>query len=451
LFLLNLAILLACYFDFGDIQSHPNHHLAFYMLQANLAWILIYFAFFTNNLYLRNAFRHRVFRIFRRIGLFLLLLLILVFLSMRDSVAWMFIFSYILVFFILETLGYWLIYSYLKYIQSRKGHNRRVLLVGYSGTSRLFREMIENTPMLGYKFVGYVKYDACDPDTVSEEEQAYVLGNTSQLAEIIKANNINVVFSVFSFLLDKVNINEQLMICNQAGIRMYLVTENQRWLRKGPGVESIGNFDIVNPQHIPLDEVTNRVMKRTFDLIFSSAIMLLFGWNVFPLVVLMIKLTSKGPVFFIQERTGFNNIAFKCYKFRSMYVNGYCDTRQATRDDARITPFGRFMRKWNIDELPQFMNVFCGQMSVVGPRPHMLKHTEQYSALINYYKVRHYVKPGVTGWAQVNGWRGETDEIWKMEKRVKYDMEYIENWAFLWDVKIIWLTVFGKNAWENAG
>lgn len=138
-------------------------------------------------------------------------------------------------------------------------------------------------------------------------------------------------------------------------------------------------------------------------------------------------------------------------KFRSMRVNSDSDNKQATVGDARITPIGNFMRRTNIDELPQFINVLLGSMSVVGPRPHMLRHTKEYSALIKEYKVRHYVKPGITGWAQVNGYRGETTEVWKMERRVECDMEYIQNWTFSWDLKIIWLTVFGKHVFNNAG
>jgi putative colanic acid biosynthesis UDP-glucose lipid carrier transferase len=134
-----------------------------------------------------------------------------------------------------------------------------------------------------------------------------------------------------------------------------------------------------------------------------------------------------------------------------MTMNKDSDSKQASANDVRITPIGRFLRKSNLDEFPQFFNVFIGQMSVVGPRPHMLKHTEQYSVLIEYYRVRHYVKPGITGWAQVNGYRGETDELWKMEKRVEYDMLYLNNWTFWWDLRIILMTFFGKNALKNAG
>ena len=178
-------------------------------------------------------------------------------------------------------------------------------------------------------------------------------------------------------------------------------------------------------------------------------IILLFSWS-FPIIALLIKLSSRGPVFFIQKRTGINNKPFNLIKFRSMEVNDLADIQQASIDDPRTTHIGRFLRRTNIDELPQFFNVLLGNMSVIGPRPHMLKHTEEYSHLIDHFLFRQYVKPGVSGWAQVNGFRGETDELWKMEKRFEYDVEYIENWSFWWDIQIIWYTLFDLKSLENG-
>ena len=154
-------------------------------------------------------------------------------------------------------------------------------------------------------------------------------------------------------------------------------------------------------------------------------------------IAAVIKLTSPGPVYFIQKRTGYKGKEFGCIKFRTMHVNVDADKVQATENDPRKTPFGDFLRRTNLDELPQFINVFKGEMSIVGPRPHMLKHTEEYSKIISQYMVRHFVKPGITGWAQVNGYRGITDEVWKMERRVEHDVWYIEHWTSLLDLKII--------------
>lgn len=200
--------------------------------------------------------------------------------------------------------------------------------------------------------------------------------------------------------------------------------------------ETVGYTNYVDPLSLP----TNKLIKRTFDVVLSALILLLL-LPFFPIVALIIKHQSPGPIFFKQLRTGMNGENFMCYKFRSMHVNKDADRLQATKDDPRKFAFGNFMRKANIDELPQFWNVLKGEMSIVGPRPHMLAHTEQYSQLIEKYMVRHFVKPGVTGWAQVTGFRGETKELWQMEGRVKRDIWYIEHWSIWLDIRIIWLTV----------
>ena len=192
-------------------------------------------------------------------------------------------------------------------------------------------------------------------------------------------------------------------------------------------------------------------MKRTLDIILSL-IFLIPTALIFPFVFIIMKIQSPGPILFKQKRTGLDGKTFYCYKFRSMHVNKDADRLQATKDDPRKYPFGNFMRKANIDELPQFINVLQGRMSIVGPRPHMLAHTEQYSELIDKYMVRHFVKPGVTGWAQVTGFRGETKELWQMEGRVKRDIWYMEHWSIWLDFRIIWLTaksifIHDKNAY----
>jgi putative colanic acid biosynthesis UDP-glucose lipid carrier transferase len=244
---------------------------------------------------------------------------------------------------------------------------------------------------------------------------------------------------------------ELLVLSNKVGLRVKYILMNGYWNKfMYKRVESTNLFEMFNPQEIPLDNYAFRTQKRCFDIVFSLAVIIfIFSW-LFPILAILIKLNSKGPVFFVQQRTGINNKTFNCIKFRTMKVNNEANTVQAQKNDSRITSIGSFLRRYNIDELPQFFNVLFGQMSVVGPRPHMLKHTEQYSNLIDFYKVRHFVKPGITGWAQVNGYRGLTDELWKMEKRVEFDMEYLEKWSLFWDVKIIIMTVFGKNTYKNA-
>ena len=172
----------------------------------------------------------------------------------------------------------------------------------------------------------------------------------------------------------------------------------------------------------------------------SFVLLFILSWLV-PLLGIIIKLESKGPVFFKQKRSGRNNNIFWCFKFRSMTVNQHSDVMQATKSDSRITKTGAFLRKTSLDELPQFLNVLRGDMSIIGPRPHMVAHTEKYSKEISQFMVRHFVKPGISGWAQVNGYRGETEEPGLMEKRVQHDIWYLENWSLMLDIRICFLTI----------
>ncbi|RDC54285.1 undecaprenyl-phosphate glucose phosphotransferase [Pedobacter chinensis] len=191
----------------------------------------------------------------------------------------------------------------------------------------------------------------------------------------------------------------------------------------------------------PLTKLRNRIIKRGFDVLFSLAVIVFVLSWLFPLLVLLILIESRGNPIFMQLRSGRDNKPFYCFKFRSMRINADSNTQQAARNDPRVTKIGSFMRKTSLDELPQFFNVLLGEMSVVGPRPHMLKHTEEYSQIIDQYMVRQFLKPGITGQAQVNGFRGETKETEQMLGRVKHDISYMENWTLLQDFKIITKTI----------
>ncbi len=228
--------------------------------------------------------------------------------------------------------------------------------------------------------------------------------------------------------------------CDRNMMRFYYVPRafNVRALHLTP--YAFGDHIVFTCHQEPLQSLSARIVKRLFDICFSLVVCL-FLIPITIIVGLIVKTQSPGPIFFKQERTGIDGKNFYCLKFRSMHVNKDSDTVQATKDDPRKFPFGDFMRKSNIDELPQFINVLMGDMSVVGPRPHMLHHTEVYGKLIDKYMVRHLCKPGITGWAQVTGFRGETQETWQMEERVKHDIWYIENWSFWLDIKIIILTL----------
>lgn len=430
--ILNTAVFLSAVL-FPVVLNDNSSNISISLLCANFSCLISYLLFSKNNLFLRDGFIVRFNYVTKRIFLFLIVSSIIEISLFPTNVNRMFFLEYIFLFYVGQLFFVWLRYQY-SFIKIN-GHlsTNQTIIIGSNPTSYYLRQIIDNNPMLGYKFVGFVNDN--------EKYDPQVLGTTKDLSTLIDEHQIHMVFVTFTFFDESFKGKEYLRICNKKGIRIRFIPETVRSYKHHLDMESLSKLTILNPQEIPLDSSDARLLKRMFDIVFSSiVILLLLSW-LFPIIALLIKLTSKGPVLFIQKRTCINNKTFNCYKFRSMKVNDQADTKQATDYDSRITQLGKFLRKSNIDELPQFVNVLLGHMSISGPRPHMLKHTSLYSELIDIYQVRHYVKPGITGWAQVNGYRGETDELWKMEKRVEYDIEYIENWNFWWDIKIIILTV----------
>jgi Undecaprenyl-phosphate glucose phosphotransferase len=225
-------------------------------------------------------------------------------------------------------------------------------------------------------------------------------------------------------------------------IRVNFISPQQNLKSGFYHVHYIGGMPVLKRYREPLRRLHKQFLKRSFDIAVSSLVIIfILSWLI-PIVSLLIKLESKGPVFFKQLRSGRDNGHFICLKFRSMYTNDASDLIQATKNDARITRVGAFLRKTSLDEFPQFLNVFMGNMSIVGPRPHMLHHTEQYSSQVNHYMVRLYLKPGLTGWAQVKGYRGEIRNIELLKSRVDHDIWYMENWSLLLDVKIMFMTLY---------
>jgi len=418
----------------------PDKNL--FLLLLNMSYVITYSVFSVRNIYLHDDFSNRVRRITNRILIFTMVAFVLAHMFLPIIISNMFIVESVIIFYGGELIFYYILYSYLKFRRSKGFYVHRVLIVGLNDMSKFLRHLLKSNPLLGYEFVGYVSESPADDKDV--------LGYLNELEPLVMQHQIDFLFVTLSAYNDINKSRELLATCNKIGVRLRFVPENQSWFKTSLNMESVGSLAVFNPQEIPLDDLKARFFKRVFDIFFSSLVIIFIISWLFPITCLLVKLSSKGPVFFRQKRTGINNKTFTCLKFRSMRMNNDADIKQATSGDARITAIGRFLRKTNLDEFPQFFNVLLGQMSIVGPRPHMLKHTDQYSELIEYYKVRHYVKPGITGWAQVNGYRGETDELWKMEKRVEYDMIYLENWTFWWDLRIILKTVVGKNAHMNA-
>ena len=302
----------------------------------------------------------------------------------------------------------------------------------------------------GYQFLGF--FDD-DPQKYEPEISKQILGNIEDAKEFAIKHQIDELFCSLPHQ-EEDKIKEIIEFGDENLIRVKIVPDLSRFLTHHLNkveIDYYGQIPVMTLRYEPLENIVNRFIKRIFDIGFSLLVFIFILWWFIPLIALLIKLTSKGPVFFIQERSGIKNKSFQVIKFRTMYVNTNAHKKQATRYDERITPIGKILRSTNLDEIPQFINVLLGQMSVIGPRPHMLKHTEEYSKIIDKFMVRHLVKPGITGWAQVNGYRGETKDVLDMEGRVRADVWYIENWSFGLDIKIIIMTIINMiRGEENA-
>ena len=350
--------------------------------------------------------------------------------------------------FLALLVSYRLIFRHFVKIYRRKGGNRRtVALVGDgSNMVELYEEMTAD-PTSGFKVVGYFAEHPSD----NYPKECHYLGTPQEVIPYLKKSKAEQLYCGLTSSHSK-EILPIISYCENNLIHFYSVPNVRNYLKRRMHLELIGNVPVLDIRQEPLAQPENRLAKRLFDIVFS----LLFLCTLFPIILLIVtiitKLTMPGPVFFKQKRNGLNDKEFYCYKFRSMRVNTQADSLQATKDDPRKTRWGNIMRKTSIDELPQFINVLLGDMSVVGPRPHMLKHTEEYSKLINKYMVRHFVKPGITGWSQITGYRGETKELKDMEGRIRGDIWYIEHWSFGLDLFIIYKTVMNaihgeKNAY----
>lgn len=335
--------------------------------------------------------------------------------------------------FLFFVLLWRLMFFYFLQIYRSRGYNfRSVVVVGYGAISRQMEYFFKMHPEHGYRFMGFFDDTHANPK---------ILGKVGGLEEYLRENPTDEIYCCLPYIKYGA-IKKIIDLGEDRFIKVKLIADYRAFSFKGLELERYDHIPVLNVTSMPLDDRRNQVVKRTFDVIFSGFIsIVIFSW-LFPLIALAIRLDSRGPVFFRQRRTGQNNKEFWCLKFRTMQVNDQSDHQQASKNDSRITRVGSFLRKTSLDELPQFLNVLGGEMSVVGPRPHMLKHTEEYSKVIGKFMARHFVKPGVTGLAQSKGYRGETKSIIDMKNRVTLDRFYIENWSFLLDIKIIIQTVF---------
>ncbi len=336
-------------------------------------------------------------------------------------------------------LSWRLVFRMIRMVQVGRGVNlQRMAIVGLTPRGiQLFQE-IKAHPELGFECIGF--FDDREPDRFPAEYRNLLLGNVTESVMTAQSGVISRLYIALPLHADK-RIQQIVQQLGDTTLNVYLVPDFLLMSMMHGRLSSVGEIDTISVFESPHYGVQN-YLKRTFDILFSLFALLLLS-PLMVLIALAVKLTSAGPVLFVQDRYGLDGKKIGVYKFRTMKVMENSGTViQASRNDPRVTVLGAVLRRTSLDELPQFLNVLFGQMSVVGPRPHAVAHNEQYRSQVSFYMLRHKVKPGITGWAQVNGWRGETDTLDKMEKRVEYDLYYIRNWSLWFDIKIIFKTVF---------
>jgi putative colanic acid biosynthesis UDP-glucose lipid carrier transferase len=340
------------------------------------------------------------------------------------------IIKYILAsFFCISIFKYLMFFLLKKYRSIFKGNIRKTIILGKTPQSKSLEKFLSETPAYGF----LNKKIVCFKDRSKLNLQATF--------DYITNEEIDEIFCSISELNDE----DLTAVVNYADNNLKVVKfipDRSKVLSKKLQHDYYGIIPILTFRTIPLDDPLSSLLKRLFDIVFSLAVILFILSWLTPLIALVVKVESNGPVFFTQLRNGHNFKSFKCFKFRSMVKNPNADLVQVSRNDSRVTVFGQLLRKTSLDEMPQFFNVLLGEMSVVGPRPHMLSHTDMYAKKIDKFMVRHFVKPGITGLAQVSGYRGEVESDKDIIGRVQHDIFYIENWSFFLDLKIIFQTFF---------
>jgi putative colanic acid biosynthesis UDP-glucose lipid carrier transferase len=446
--ILNISMIIAYFFVDDTFLFWSNNHYLPVVLVFNLIWLL---AANITGLYEQVLTKDSIktYRgVIKTYFLFLSLISFIVVIVIGEN-SYFVTRNYLI--YSLALFGFLLSFWKLIFLSIRKSErallsdNRTFVIVGGGRVGQDLYQFFLNNNELGYSLVGF--FDD-NPENIQDKD--YYKGPIKDCIRYVITNNVDEIFCALPN--SEVDNVEKLMLeADKNLIRVKFVPEYYDFAKRPTYVENFGHIPVISVRAEPLESMLNRFLKRMFDILFSIFVILFVLTWLFPILALLIKLGSKGPIFFVQIRSGRDNKPFRCYKFRSMAVNADSNKKQATKGDKRITKLGFFLRRYSLDELPQFFNVLMGNMSVVGPRPHMISHTKQYSQLIDKFMVRHFLKPGITGYAQINGLRGETKTTEAMLKRVEADVWYLENWSFLLDLKIIFLTVWNAvKGEENA-
>jgi len=449
LLLLNCAFVISAVYSQSFEILLEKYYMFFLLIGLNLLWIVAsnYLNFY-DDFFSRN-FPVQFTNILKNSLLQLIITITFIFLAKENLFTRYFIVYYFILLVLFISFRVIIFRKILKILR-RKGKNvRNLVIVGEGELAHSFQKMILSNPDFGYSFKGFVSGSTENNQNASEQ----LLENLEKTFTSIKVDEAVIAITEESrHLLEAI-----IKVCDKNAVKVHIIPDYYSLVSKRFQLSSFGSFPIITARREPLNEVQWRLVKRTFDILFSLiVIVLILSW-LYPLILIFSMIFDKGPVFFLQERLGTKNKKFKCIKFRTMkYEKVQVDEfKPVVENDPRITKVGKFLRKYNLDELPQFINVLIGDMSVVGPRPHAISYNDFYSKIVDEIRLRQNVKPGITGWAQIHGLRGDVTDEAENEKRTKqridYDLWYIENWSFGLDIQIILLTIWQMVVGKSRG
>ena len=419
-----------------NLHFHSTDAYFKYLTVANTGWLLLAFFLRTYSntiIFSFESFTKRTIQVF--LGWIITILFYLYF-SRELTVSRFFIIATTAGFGFGLLINKFFYLIILRYFKNSSLLVKKVIILGFNETAKKLAVYFEQDG-LNTQIMGYVE----DEENIEELSHYPVLANVTDTLQIAKELNVQEIFSTITPEQNKY-IYDLMYESEKECIRFRIVPNLSIFITRDVHIEYYGELPILSLRKEPLDDVGNRMKKRSLDIIVSLFVTIfILSWLI-PILGIIIFLESGTPIFFKQLRTGKDKKPFYCWKFRSMKTNKEADLKQASRNDKRITIFGRFLRKTSLDEFPQFLNVLKGEMSLVGPRPHMIKHTSDYSKVVDEYMVRQFIKPGITGWAQINGYRGEISNPEQIKMRVNKDLWYLENWTLWLDIRILFLTVF---------
>lgn len=367
--------------------------------------------------------------------LWLMTLFLYLFITREVQFSRAFILLFLFLSGIVFTISRILFFIIRKFFKNQSHYINKIMILGYNDTAKKITKYFEEEELYT-RLVGYAE----ENQNVHELTRYPIVCDTKSIVKYAKILGVNEIFS--TIMPEQNPLVYKLMNDAEFGcVRFKIVPDFSLFLIKPVLVEYLKDTPILGVRQDPLEDATNRLHKRIFDLCISSfVVFFILSWLI-PIIAICIKIESKGPIFFKQLRSGRNDIPFYCLKFRSMYLNSNADSHSATSKDNRITKFGSFLRKTSLDEFPQFINVLKGDMSIVGPRPHMVHQSVYFSKIVDHYMSRQFLKPGITGWAQINSYRGEVKDKQHIIGRITMDLWYYENWNIWLDIKIVFQTI----------